>query len=379
MPQRGKGEGSLTQLPDGRWQARVTLGYGPDGRQRRKAVYGRTRKEAAAKLAALLAQQQRGLPLVPARVTVGQLLDRWLEDCVRPSVRPKTYASYAQLVRHHLAPGLGRVPLAQLQPADVQRFLNQKHAAGLSPRTVQYLHALLRAALGQAERWGLAARNVARLVRPPRVPRAEVPAFTVAEAQQLLAAAAPTRLAALYMLALGLGLRQGELLGLRWADVDLRHGRLTVRSQLQWLGGRPVLTEPKSARARRTLELPAFVGEALRQHRARQAAERLRAGPYWQETGLVFTTQAGTALEPRNVVRHYHALLARAGLPRRPFHTLRHTAASLLLAHGADLRVVQQVLGHAQVALTANLYAHVLPTLLADAARRLDAALAPAE
>ncbi|HLI27937.1 MAG TPA: site-specific integrase, partial [Chloroflexota bacterium] len=181
------------------------------------------------------------------------------------------------------------------------------------------------------------------------------------------------RLEALYAVALGLGLRQGELLGLQWADVDLARGRLAVRRQLQRVGGQLVLTEPKSARARRTLELPAFVCEALRQHRARQAAERLRAGATWAEHGLVFCSTVGTPLEPRNVVRHYHALLQRAGLPRRPFHTLRHTAASLLLAHGADLRVVQQVLGHAQVALTANLYTHVSPTLLADAAQRLDA------
>ncbi len=166
---RGKGEGSITRLSDGRWQARVSL---PNGR--RKAFYGRTRLEVAERLKRALAAQQQGLPLVRERQTVGQFLTHWLEDVARPSVRPRTYASYAQLLRLHLLPGLGRVPLAKLSPQHVQSFLNSKLAAGLSARTVQYLHAILRRALGQAERWGLVARNVARLVTPPKAERPEV-------------------------------------------------------------------------------------------------------------------------------------------------------------------------------------------------------------
>jgi integrase len=367
---RGNGEGSITRLADGRWQARVSL---PNGR--RKAFYGKTRREAAEKLTRALAAQQQGLPLVGERQTVGQFLTHWLEDVARPSVRPRTYASYAQLLRLHLLPELGRVPLAKLSPQHVQSFLNRKRAAGLSARTVQYLHAVLRRALGQAERWGLVARNVARLVVPPTAERPDVQPLTIEQARQLIAAARGDRLEALYTVAVAIGLRQGEALGLRWQDIDLDRGLLTVARQLQRIDGTLVLTEPKTARSRRTLQLPAVAIEALRAHKRRQLEARLAAGPAWQDSGLVFTTAIGTPLDARNVVRHFHALLARAGLPRMPFHTLRHTAASLLLAQGLDIRVVQQVLGHSQIALTANLYAHVAPTLLKDAAARMDAML----
>lgn len=161
-----------------------------------------------------------------------------------------------------------------------------------------------------------------------------------------------------------IGLRQGEALGLRWQDIDLDRGLLTVARQLQRIDGKLILTEPKTPRSRRTLQLPAVAIEALRAHKLRQLEERLAAGPAWQDSGLVFTTAIGTPLDARNVVRHFHRLLAKAGLPRMPFHNLRHTAASLLLAQGLDIRVVQHVLGHSQISLTANLYAsrHTNPT-----------------
>lgn len=369
---RGNREGSITHLADGRWQARVTL---PDGR--RKAYYGKTRREAAEKLQRGLADLQQGIPLPAERQTLAQFLSTWLEHVARPSVRPRSYERYAQLVRTHIVPALGRRPLAKLTAQDVQTFLHAKHAAGLSPRTVQYLHATLRAALGQAERWGLVTRNVARLATPPRVTRPEVQPLTLEQTRRLLDAASGDRLEALYTVAVALGLRQGEALGLRWQDVDLDRGQLSINVQLQRLDGRPQLTIPKTARSRRTLVLPTVVAEALRAHKVRQLEERLAMGAAWRgwEHDLVFTTTIGTPLDARNVLRHFHALLERAGLPRMPFHTLRHTAATLLLAQGVDLRTVQQVLGHSQISLTANLYTHVLPILLRDAAQRMDSAL----
>ncbi len=373
MARRANGEGTISQRRDGRWWARITL---PDGR--RKAFYGKTRQEVAQQLAQALHARHQGLPLASERQTVGQYLTWWLTTA-QPTLRPRTYARYQQLVRLHLGPGLGAIPLARLGPPQVQAFLQAKRAEGLSPRTVQFLHAVLRRALGQAERWGLVARNVARLVSPPRVERPEVQPLTVAEARRLLEAARGDRLEALYTVALALGLRQGEALGLRWQDIDLHQGTLTVRYQLQRHAGAFSLVEPKTARSRRTLTLPAVALEALRQHRARQAEARLRAGPLWQPPAwapdLVFTTGVGTPLDARNVVRHYHRLLQRAGLPRLRFHDLRHTAASLLLAQGVSLRVVMETLGHSQISLTANLYTHVVPALQREAAARMDAAL----
>lgn len=373
---RGKGEGSITKLADGRWQARIDLGY-VNGRRKRKAFYGKTRREVVEKLKKALADHQQGTLALDERQTVGQFLTHWLENVARPSVRPRTYASYAQLIRVHILPHLGRVPLARLTAQQVQAFLNARHGAGLSARTVQYLHAILRRALGQAEKWGLVARNVARLATPPRVERRVPRPLTVEEARRLLDAVRGDRLEALYTVALSLGLRQGEALGLRWQDVDLEQGLLTVRYQLQRIDGKLVLTEPKTVRSRRTIQLPAIALEALRAHKVRQLEERLKAGPAWQgwDHDLVFTTTIGTPLEARSIVRHFHKLLQKAGLPRMPFHNLRHTAASLLLAQGLDIRVVQQVLGHSQIALTANLYAHVMPVLLKEAAARMDALL----
>jgi integrase len=234
----------------------------------------------------------------------------------------------------------------------------------------------LRVALGYAERLGLVSRNAAKLAKPPRIARPEVQPFTAEEARRLLEAACGHRLEALFVTALGTGLREAELLGLRWQDVDLERGLLTVRVQLQRINGKLTLTEPKTERSRRTLQLPAMVREALRQHRVRQLEERLAAGPLWEDSGLVFTTAHGAPLDARNVIRLYQErILPAAGLPRRPFHVLRHSAATFLLASGCDLRTVQQVLGHAQVSLTANLYAHVMPALLRDAADKLDAVL----
>ncbi len=374
MPKRANGEGTISQRKDGRWWARITL---PDGR--RKAYYGPTRQAVAQQLARALHERQQGLPIAGERQTVGQYLTWWLAERVRPTVRPRTYASYAQLVRLHLGPALGTIPLARLAPQQVQAFLNAKRDAGLSPRTVQYLHAVLRRALGQALKWGLVARNVATLVEPPRVRRAPVQPLTVEEARALLAAVRGDRLEALYAVAVALGLRQGEALGLRWQDIDLDAGTLRVTGALQRVEGTLRRDAPKTPQSRRLLYLPPSLVATLRAHRARQAEERLRAGPLWQPPAwapdLVFTTATGGALDARNVVRHYHRLLERAGLPRRPFHHLRHTAASLLLAQGVPLRVVMETLGHSHISLTADLYAHVLPALQQEAAARMEAVL----
>ncbi|MER3450249.1 MAG: site-specific integrase, partial [Chloroflexota bacterium] len=204
---------------------------------------------------AALADLQRGLPVPPERQSVGEFLERWLKDVVAPSVRPRTFASYSQLVRRHLLPTLGRVRLVRLTAQDIQACLNQKRQEGLSARTVQYLHAILRRALGQAEKWGLVARNVARLVDAPKVVRPEVKPLAPEDVRRLLDAARGDSLEALYVVAIAVGLRQGELLGLRWQDVDLERGLLSVRVQL---------TEPKSSRSKRTVQLPAVALKALR-------------------------------------------------------------------------------------------------------------------
>ena len=379
VARRGPNEGSIRERSDGRWEARLVVTL-PDGRRVRRSWLGRTRAVVRDKLAEASRAETNGATLASSRLTTGAYLHQWLEEAVRPSVRPSSYQSYAGMVRRHLEPGLGHLPLVRLSPQQVQRFLNAKSAAGLSPRTVAYCRAVLRQALAQAERWGLVSRNVAKLAEPPRVPRRLVTPFTPAEAHVFLDAIVGDRLEALYLVALGVGLRQGEILGLSWTDIDLEAGTLTVRQALQRVDGKLVLVEPKSVTSHRVVALPAIVSEGLHRHGLRQQQERLRAGGRWHADArrLVFTSSIGTPLDANTVPRRFQALLRSAGLRHQRFHDLRHACASLLLAQGVAARVVMETLGHSQISLTLNTYTHVTTALGRSAAQRMDELLAPA-
>lgn len=372
---RGHGEGSIYQREsDRKWCTSVDLGR-MEGKRRRKVIYGRTRKEVAEKLKVVLREQQQGLPVIVERQTVGQFLERWLEDVARPRLRPKTYHSYAQLVRLHLAPTLGHHQLSKLAPQQVQAMMNAKLASGLSPRTVQYLRAILRRAIGQALKWGLVSRNVVLLTDPPRVTRPEIATLTPTQARAFLDAVKGERLESLYAVALALGLRQGEALGLRWQDIDFDGGVLHVRVALQRVRGEPArLVEPKTRQSRRSLPMPAIIVAQLRAHHDRQRMERVTAGSAWQgeHWDLVFCTATGTPLDARHVVFYFKRQLRRAGLPDIRFHDLRHSCASLLLAQNVHPRVVMEILGHSTIALTMNTYSHVLPEAQRQAATLMD-------
>ncbi len=374
MSRRGQNEGSIYKRGDGRWVAVASLGY-KNGKRHRKSFYGETRREVQEKLTATLRSHQQGLPPPPERQTVGQFLEYWLAQSVKLSVRPLTYEGYRLHVRNHIVPALGRIRLTKLTAQDVQELLNDKLREGYAPRTVQYMHAVLRRALVQAFKWGLVVQNVATLVDRPQVRRPEVKPFDPEQARALLVAVKGDRLEALYSVALAVGLRRGEALGLHWDDVDLDAGTLRVRCTLQRVDGKLRLEPTKTDRSRRTIALPQTVAVALRVHRARQLRERLAAGSRWQETGLVFTTGIGTPLEPRNVTRHFRNVLTKTGLPLKRFHDLRHTCASLLLVQGVHPRVVMEILGHSQISMTMDTYSHVMPVLQHDAASQMDALL----
>ncbi len=345
----------------------------------RRSVFARARSAARHRLRDALGPDAAAEPAAAEELTLGAFLEDWLADVVRLSVRPRTLVSYRYIVANHLTPGLGYIGLAALSPADVQALLNAKMASGFSPRTVAYQRGVLRQALGHAERMGLVGRNVARLARPPRIPRRQVTPLSPAEARTFLAAIGGDRYEALYLVALGCGLRQGEILGLRWPDIDLAAGTLRVRYALARVDGRLVLDEPKSATSRRVVQLPAIVAGALAAHLARQAAEvrpRLPEAPH-PFAELVFTTIKGTPLDGISVTRRFQRILVRTGLPRQRFHDLRHACASLLLAQGVPARVLMETLGHSEIGLTLNTYSHVLPALGREAAQRMDEVLAP--
>jgi integrase len=347
----------------------------PNGGRDRRTVYGRTREDVHGKITHLLNQAQQGIVASNTKLTVEQYLAVWLKDVARRKVRPRTHEVYETVVRRHIVPAIGTKRLNQLGAADVRRLLNAKADEGLAPGTVKKIHVVLGSALQDAFRDDLVTRNVARLVQVRGATPPPVKPLDVAEAQALLEVAQGDRLYALWAVAIGVGLRRGEALGLRWQDVDLEAGTLRVEQALQRTKDGLEFGAPKTERSRRTIPLPAVCVEALRAHRARHAAERLAAGPEWEDTGLVFTSTTGGALQPRSVNRWFGELCERAGLRTVRLHDLRHTCATLLLAQGVAPRVVMETLGHSQIGVTMNTYAHVLPVLQREAADRMDEAL----
>lgn len=383
MPKRrGHGEGSIFRAKDGRWVGELFLGRDTAGKKKVKRIYGRTRAEVAASLTKALRDRQQGLLPDPSRQTVAQFLDAWLDDVVEVSARPNTLTSYRGALKH-VSAAIGNIQLQKLTPQHIQRLLRERQAAGMA-RTAALILAVLRKACSQAVKWGLLARNPCDGVERPKIVRKEFRALNPEEAQRLIRASEGERLGALFVLAVTCGLRLGELLGLRWRDVDLDAGTLTVRQQLQWVatdGKRrePDFSEPKSKKSRRTIALPTAALGALKSHRARQAEERLRLGEAWQDYDLVFTTEVGTPLSPSNVRnRAFLPLLQRAGLPRVRIHDLRHSAASLLIGAGESLKTVQEMLGHSSISLTADVYGHIGLAQQKAAAARMDALLSAA-
>lgn len=353
---RGNGEGSVTQLSDGRWQARMTL---EDGK--RKAYYGTTRAEAAQKLNAALRDRDRGLPIVGEVQTVEQYLLSWL-DMMQPVLRPRTYKVYRELLTLHAIPALGKTRLARLSAQQIQALYRSTLDKGRSPTTVHHLGTVLHGALKQAERLGLVPRNVCMLVELPRIAYHEPQALSRDQVLTLLRAAQRHPMEALFTLAVTTGMREGELLALRWRDVDLEHGTLHVRATLRRVpGGGFSFDPPKSKKSQRLLMLPNTICLLLRRHRARLAEARLTAGSEWQDYDLVFPTTIGTPMDAISMLRRqFWPFLSQAGLPRIRFHDLRHTAATLLLGP-VPTKVASEYLGHSSTGITENTYQHVIP------------------
>ncbi len=381
---RGHGEGTIGQRQDGRWCAQVMVGYKTDGKPDRRTVYGKTRAECQGKLDELRKRASAGVlaDRDKERDTVAAFLTRWLET-TRTSVRPKTHKAYGEFVRLHLIPALGRHKLSALKPDHVQQFYAAELAAlhpktgaiRYAPRTVHHCHRVLHRALEMAVRWGYVPRNVCDAVDAPRVPHREIVPPTPAETGALLGAAeaAGDRYAGLWALAALTGARQGELLGLCWADVDLDTGTLRIRRTLAGVrGGAPEYSEPKTAKSRRTVDLSPDAVAALRAHRDRQGFERQKLGEAWAPYGLVFSTRLGTPLDPKTVTYAFKRALARAELPRSVrFHDLRHAAITMMLSAGEPVAAVSEMVGHHSPAMTHGVYGHVVPGTKRQAADRL--------
>lgn len=399
MARRGAGEGTITKNEArGRWEGRLTVGYSTTGKRVRRKVTGRTRNEVVGKLRDLQTAAGQGMSLVSDNVTVSAFLEDWLNNILPGTVSKATEAQYRQIADLYVIPALGRKRLRTLQPRDVTMMLRDMAKRGLSANTQRLARAVLRRAIRWAETNGSVARNVAALADPPKGKASDGKALTVIEARAVLAAARrppkgtkaeqldPTkshRLEAAFTVALSLGLRRSELLGLAWSDLDLdgTPPRLTVRRGLKrHKGAGMALEDLKTARSRRTINLPEPVVASLRRHKVRQAEERLAAGDLWRacpdDADLVFRTATGEAIDPNNFGRAVRKLCEDAGIPGTwSPHSLRHSAASLLLAQGVPLKVISDILGHSSISVTADIYAHLVDEAKTEAAEAMTAAL----
>ncbi len=378
MGKRGNGEGSIYQRKeDNKWVGSITLGD-----HKRKVFYGKTRKEVQEKMKVALHEQQQGTLVKSTPQTVAQFLADWLENTHRRRVRPRTYERYSEVIHLHIVPVLGHYQLQKLTAQHVQAFYTKKEDEGLAPTTIHYYHSVLHNALSTAVKWGLISKNVCDLASPPRKERYEIKPLTVEQAQTLLATVRGHKWEALFTLALATGMRRGELIALKWQDINLKTGTLqVVRVLTRVPTNMPkrehvyVEAEPKTQKSRRSVLIAPFALEALKQHRVRQLEAKLKAGPFWQEHDYVFCTLHGTHLNPNHVVEEFKLLLKKAGLPDIRFHDLRHSAATLLLSLGVHPKIVQELLGHTQISMTMDVYSHVLPSMQQDAISRLNTAL----
>lgn len=387
MGKRAHGEGTISKRKDGTWEGKLSTGYDGEGKRKRKTVYGRTRQEVKGKLDELK-RQIAGGTYSDAKLTVGAYLEGWLKEKAR-EVRPQTAEDYRYQLEKYVAPLLGTLELGKVTPLKVQAMCGEL-SDRISPQRANKCRRVLSGALSQAVRWQLIPRNPCMAVKPLKVERREMRLWTPGEAARFLDSSRPHRLFALFYLAMSTGMRRGELLGLRWEDVG--ENCLHVRQSLIEQRGSIMITTPKTEKGARRVALSPDATDVVARHRARQEAERRLLGIAWPDTGLVFTSEVGTFLHPRNFTRTWHTLQKNARkswaeeaekaddaltvrrlatgklLPSVRLHDLRHLHASMAIRSGLDAKVLADRLGHARASFTLDVYTHLFEEQRANSA-----------
>lgn len=380
MAKRANGEGTISKRKkDGKvvgWKGSVTVGTNPDGSLDRRWVSGKTQDEVREKIRALQSDLHRGLVADTEGLTLSSFMDRWLDHKERSGVKPNTLESYRYTTRRNINPNLGKIKLEKLRPLDVEHLLTTLTKAGKSAANVSYTLRVLKMALRQGVRWQMLPRNVADAVSAPKVERREMQVWTPEQVATFLGHTEPHRLHAAFYLALMTGMRRGEVMGLRWHDIDLDNARLTIRHNLVEVQGqgvpgklhngkptetsrRAMLSTPKTKASRRSIRLSPGTVSKLKEHQARQEQERRDAGEAWLDEGWVFASPLGGMTTPDYLTHLYDRLVKEAGVPRIRFHDLRHTAASLMIRQGVIPKAVSERLGHTDVSFTLRTYTHL--------------------
>lgn len=368
---RGRGEGSIWQRKNGSWRAQIT-------RQGERLSYGAdTKSEALEWLRKLQCKLDNGLKLGGDRILLEEYLEEWLES-VQLTLRPKTHYQYGRNIRLHIIPHIGKMTLKALSQQSIERFYADLFRCGRGAYTITYVHRILHRALGKAVLYGYVAANPATGISLPRLQAREMQVLDADQIGRLLTTASANRLEALFQLAAVTGMRQAELMALKWVDVHWSTGLLHVHRQLSRVPHQGwQFTEPKTRAGRRMVPIGQGAIEALRRQRARQEIERAAAGKKWQDYDLVFATTTGTPMDAQNLRKNFIAVLAEAGLPEVRFHDLRHSAASLMLNHGVPVLVVSKILGHANPSITMNVYAHLYSESVGVAGQLMDELVTP--
>ena len=369
MAKRGQGEGSISKRPDGTWWARITVGKTPDGKQKRKAFYGKTRKEVQEKLTAALNDINNNTYIEPSKITVEQWMYIWLRDYKKNSVKPKTYAAYEAHIRNHIAPDLGGYKLASLRNDMVQRFVNNLADKELKSITIERIVGTLKTGLIQAVDNDLIAKNPASRIKMPikqeRTPRV----LTVEEQEIFIEVSKEHRNGEIFILILGTGLRIGEALALTWNDIDFEKHILSVnRTQIEYcehVNGETIYhrdySTPKTKAGKRTVPLIPTLVDILLTLKEQREQEKRKFKAAYQDNGLIFCNYYGVSLNYTAISKKIQPICKKTGLDGVHPHTLRHTFATRGLEKGIDLKIMQELLGHSSIKMTADLYTHVLP------------------
>lgn len=384
MPRKGKknaqGAGTIRKRTDGRWEARFTTGFDPaTGKQVQKSIYGKTQKEVREKLTQITAELDDGTYMEPSKILLADWLNTWLAEYTG-STKPHTKRSYEATIENHIKPALGDKTLRELTPVHVQRFVNhleskKSNDKSLNPKTVKNIHGVLHSALQQAVRIGYLKVNPASLTILPKRSKAEITPLKDQQVGQFLSAIKGHEFEYLYLVDLFTGVRQSELLGLKWEDIDFGQGIITIRRQLQFLGhkyGGYQFTTPKNNKTRQIIPAQ-FVIDVLRQQRCHQIEMRFKAGPAWNNSeNLVFTDSLGHHLKHDLIYRQLKRIFAQMGIPYLRFHDLRHSYAVLSIQAGDDIKTIQENLGHYSAAFTLDVYGHVTEQMKRDSSERMD-------